>query len=146
MTPQIDLHVTGDVRRCPRALRTSAPANATFTGFLRGDDYRRAMEEADIVLVLTNHAMAVNRGAYEAVYSRRPLIISDQPAMRPLFPHAIRVANDASSIAEGIQAAVRRHAGLVEATDDALAVQERRWRDQLDRLRARIGGDRESRC
>ena len=152
LTPQVDLRVTGDVRKCPPGLRSSAPANAIFTGFLRGDDYRRAMDEADIVLVLTNHPMAVNRGAYEAVYSRRPLIISDLPAMRPLFPHAIRVANDASSIAEGIQTAVRDHAALVEAADDALADQEQRWRDQLDCLRARVGGgldgarDREILC
>jgi hypothetical protein len=143
LTPQLDLLVTGDVRKCPAGLIDSAPANAIFTGFLRGDDYRRAMEEADIVLVLTNHPMAVNRGAYEAVYSRRPLIISDLPAMRPLFPHAIRVVNDAASIAEGIRIAVRRHAALVEAADHALAVQEQRWRDQLDSLRARIDEDRD---
>jgi hypothetical protein len=142
LTPEIDLLVTGDVRKCPPELIDSAPPNAIFTGFLRGDDYRRAMEQADIVLVLTNHPMAVNRGAYEAVYSRRPLIISDLPAMRPLFPHAIRVTNDASSIAEGLQSAVRGHAALLEAADDALAVQDQRWRDQLEGLRARFGGDR----
>ena len=138
LTPQLDLLVTGDVRKCPPGLIESAPANVIFTGFLRGDDYRRAMEEADIVLVLTNHPMAVNRGAYEAVYSRRPLIISDLPAMRPLFPHAIAVANDASSIAEGLQTAVREHGALVDAADDALVVQEQRWRDQLQRLHARV--------
>jgi hypothetical protein len=143
LTPQVDVLVTGDVRKCPPELRSSAPPNAIFTGFLRGDDYRRAMEEADIVLVLTNHPMAVNRGAYEAVYSRRPLIISDLPAMRPLFPHAIGVANDAPSIAEGIQTAVRRHAALVEAASHALAAQEQRWREQLENLRTRLDGGRE---
>jgi hypothetical protein len=82
--------------------------------------------------------MAVNRGAYEAVYSRRPLIISDLPAMRPLFPYAIAVANDAASIAEGIRSAVQRHAALVEAADRALALQEQRWRDQLACLHVRL--------
>ena len=32
-------------------------------------------------MVLTRHLLAVNRGAYEAVYFERPLIISDLPAM-----------------------------------------------------------------
>ena len=152
LTPELDLLVTGDVRKCSPDLIEHAPANAIFTGFLRGDDYRRAMEEADIVLVLTNHPMAVNRGAYEAVYSGRPLIISDLPEMRPLFPHAIAVTNDASGIAEGMQNAVREHAALVEAADHALVVQEQRWRDQLEHLHARVtgqpdgAGDREPLC
>jgi Glycosyl transferases group 1 len=141
LTPEVDLYITGDVRKCPADLRRSAPPNAIFTGFLRGDDYRRAIEDADIVLVLTNHRMAVNRGAYEAVYARRPLIISDLPAMRPLFPHAIAVENDGPRIAEGIQEAVGRHAALVAAADDAMAVQEQRWRDQLGQLSARMSGD-----
>ena len=66
-----------------RTAAESAPANVIFTGFLEGHDYDRALEQADAIMVLTRHPLAVNRGAYEAVYFERPLIISDLPAMTP---------------------------------------------------------------
>jgi glycosyltransferase involved in cell wall biosynthesis len=138
LVPQADVLITGDVRKCPVPLRKSAPANVIFTGFLGPGDYSRALEEADVILVLTRLPLAVNRGAYEAVYSGRPLIISDLPAMTPLFPFAIAVTNDAAGIARGIQSAVERHAEFVSACPPARALQEKRWQQQLDSLRELI--------
>ena len=135
LVPEADVLITGDVRKCPASLRKSAPANVTFTGFLTGDDYDRALEQADAIMVLTRHPLAVNRGAYEAVYFERPLIISDLPAMTPLFPYAIPVGNDGASIARGIELTVRRHRDLLSACPQARALQEQRWQQQLDRLR-----------
>jgi hypothetical protein len=136
--PDIDVHVTGDLRKCTAAMRASAPGNVTFTGFLRGEDYRRAIEDADLLLVLTNRADAVNRAAYEAVYARRPLIVTGTPPMRRLFPFAVHVANDADGIAAGLRIAAERHADLVTSAGRALAMQEERWQRQLDVLRDRI--------
>ena len=135
LVPEADVLITGDVRKCPASLRKSAPGNVTFTGFLTGDDYDRALEQADAIMVLTRHPLAVNRGAYEAVYFERPLIISDLPAMTPLFPYAIPVGNDGASIARGIELTVRRHRDLLSACPQARALQEQRWQQQLDRLR-----------
>jgi hypothetical protein len=86
-------------------------------------------------MVLTGHPLAVNRGACEAVYFERPLIISDLPAMTPLFPYAISVSNDAVGIARGIQSAIERHSELVSACPRARALQEQRWQQQLGSLR-----------
>ena len=133
--PEADVLVTGDVRKCPASLVKSAPANVIFTGFLEGDDYDRALEQADVIMVLTRHPLAVNRGAYEAVYFERPLIISDLPAMTPLFPYAISVSNDGVGIAQGIESAIKRHPDLVSVCPHARALQEQRWQQQLDRLR-----------
>ena len=113
--PEADVLITGDIRKCPAPLVMSAPANVIFTGFLGGDDYDRALEQADVIMVLTRHPLAVNRGACEAVYFERPLIISDLPAMTPLFPYAISVSNDSAGIARGIQSAIERHPSLVSA-------------------------------
>jgi glycosyltransferase involved in cell wall biosynthesis len=135
LMPEVDVLITGDIRKCPVQLRKSAPANVTFTGFLRGDDYIRALEQADAIMVLTRHPLAVNRGAYEAVYFERPLIISNLPAMTPLFPYAISVGNDSASIARGIDLTIRRHRELLSACPQARALQEQRWQQQLDRLR-----------
>jgi hypothetical protein len=136
--PEIDVHVTGDLRKCPAALRSSVPANLTFTGFLRGEEYRRAIEDADVLLVLTNRLDAVNRAAYEAVYAGRPLIVTGTPPMRRLFPFAVHVTNDADAIAGGLRIAEERHGDLVAAADQALALQEERWQRQLDVLRRRV--------
>ena len=134
LVPEADVLITGDVRKCPASLRKSAPANVIFTGFLEGRDYDRALEQADIIMVLTRHPLAVNRGAYEAVYFERPLIVSDLPAMTPLFPYAVSVSNDTASIAAGIRSAIGRHPDLVSACPRARALQEQRWQQQLDRL------------
>ena len=135
LVPEADVLITGDVRKCPVWLLKSAPANVMFTGFLERDDYDRALEQADAIMVLTRHPLAVNRGACEAVYFERPLIISDLPAMTPLFPYAISVSNDSAGIAGGIKSVIERHPDLVSACPQARALQEQRWQQQLDRLR-----------
>jgi glycosyltransferase involved in cell wall biosynthesis len=137
--PEIDVYVTGDPRKCSPELRLDAPANVTFTGFLRGDDYPRAIESANALLVLTRRLDAVNRAAYEAVYAGRPLVVSATPPMRRLFPYAVHVENDAAGIAAGLRDAAARHAELLVAAGEAIALQQERWESQLDVLRERIG-------
>ncbi len=135
LVPEVDVLVTGDERKCSTALRASAPPNVTFTGYLHGGDYDRALEQADVIIVLTGHPQAVNRGAYEAVYAGRPVIISDLPAMTPLFPYAIYVSNDGASIADGIRSAIDRHSELLAMAPLASSLQEQRWQQQLEDLR-----------
>ena len=48
--PELDVHVTGDPGKCPAKLREAAPPNVCFTGFLTGEDYERAVLDADVVL------------------------------------------------------------------------------------------------
>ena len=75
------------------------------------------------------------RAAYEAVYARRPLIVTDWPLGREVFPYAVHVHNDADSIAEGIRRA-RDEIGALEAvTDEARAVQLARWSTQIPQVR-----------
>jgi hypothetical protein len=143
LLPDLDIHVAGDRRKCPTALLANAPANVTFTGFLRGEDYRRAIEEADILLVLTTHPHAVNRAAYEGVYAGRPMVVSRLPTMIRLFPFAIHVPNDAAGIVAGLRAAADRHADLIRTGPEARALQEERWERQLNLLRWRLALDGE---
>jgi glycosyltransferase involved in cell wall biosynthesis len=140
LVPDVDVCITGDVRKCPGELRDTAPPNVIFTGFLRGPDYPNALEKADVILVLTNHPLAVNRSAYEGVFAGRPLVISALPALTALFPFAIPVSNDAAGIAKGIRTAVERHAELISAAPRARALQDQRWREQLEVLRRRLRG------
>jgi glycosyltransferase involved in cell wall biosynthesis len=137
--PEADVHITGDLRKCPAGLRESAPANVRFVGFLKGDDYVRALAGAGAVLALSTEPTSVMRTAHEAVWAGRPLIISRRPQLEELFPHAVQVPNDAAGIAEGIRSALARYPDLVASAPAARAHQEARWREQLDTLRSRLG-------
>ena len=136
--PSVDVHITGDQRRCPPGLREGAPPNVRFVGFLRGPAYVRALAEADAILALSTEPTSVMRTAHEAVWAERPLIISVRPQLEELFPFAVQVPNEAEGIAEGIRSALSRRADLVAAAPAARAHQEARWRRQLDSLRSRL--------
>ena len=137
--PQVDFAFTGDIRRCPEGLLRSATSNVRFLGFLGPEQYRDALEQASVTVVLTTWLQwAVPRSAYDAVYARRPLVVSDSPTLRELFPEAVKVDNDPASIGAGIRDALSRHAELAQAASEALERQERRWDDQLTRLRELI--------
>ena len=132
--PEVDLVVTGDLRKVPEHVRSSASDNVSFVGFLQGEEYRRALEEADIVLVLSDNPTAVMRSANEAVYAGRPLVVSDSELRRKLFPHAVLVENDAESIASGLREAVEEHVRLVESAPAAEKLQRERWERQMRML------------
>lgn len=138
LVPELDVDVTGDLDRCPPGLRESAPANVRFTGFLSGQRYERAVLDADVVLALTTEPSSVVRAGYEAVYALRPLVVTDWPASRDVFPHAVHAPNDAAGIAAGLRRAVVEHERLSAEAPSALALQRSRWDAQLAALRGRL--------
>lgn len=138
LVPEADVAVTGDPQRCPAALRAAAPDNVTLTGFLRGDDYRAAVEAADVLVVLTTASTSVVRAGYEAVYAQRPLVVSDTPALRDAFPLAVHAANTPDRIAAALREAIARHDELAARAPEALRIQRERWDRQLARLEAAL--------
>lgn len=136
--PELDVHVTGDLGKCPDKLREEAPANVRFTGFLSGDDYGRAVSDADVVLALTTEPSSVVRAGYEAVYAERPLVVSDWPASREVFPHALHVENSPPAILAGLRQAVSDRERLLALAPQALTLQETRWERQLEALRKHL--------
>ena len=95
-----------------------APPNVTFTGFLPSEDYERGVLDADVIMTLTTEPSSIMRAAYEAVYARRPLIVTDWPLGREVFPYAVHVHNDTESIAEGIRRARTRSTPWWRVTDE----------------------------
>ncbi len=138
LVPDCEFFVTGDVTRRPDLLLI-APENVTFTGFLAPDAYAQALRDADVVMTLTTEPSSVMRAAYEAVYALRPLVVTDFPLGRSLFPKAVHVRNDAEGIAEGIRRVRDGWSEYSEATTEARAVQLDRWTRQLGELRILLG-------
>jgi glycosyltransferase involved in cell wall biosynthesis len=139
LVPEIDVEVTGDLRKCPAGMREGAPPNVSFVGFLHGADYLAALERADVVVALSKSPYAVSRAASEAVWGRRPLVVSGWPVARQAFPHAVYVDNDRDTVAGGLRAAIERRAELIAEADPARELQLRRWETQLEVLRELVG-------
>lgn len=136
--PEVTFRVTGDLRKLPATVRSAAPPNVEWTGYLHGGDYRRALAEADAIVTLDERDQSVARSAYEAVYAGRPLVTTDWPHLRRLFPYAVTVKNTAQSIATGVRTALARQAELEAAAPAARAEQLDRWEGQAARLRAAL--------
>ncbi len=139
LVPEIDLLVTGRLEDSPPGLVASAPPNVSFVGFLAAAEYQNLVSEVDIVVALTSEPTSVMRAAYEAVYACKPLVISNWPLCRELFPSAVAVANNASAIATGLRSAAGDIEGLEQLSLSARAVQIDRWMSQLSALRAALG-------
>jgi glycosyltransferase involved in cell wall biosynthesis len=133
--PGVDVVITGDLRKAPPELLADPPANVEFVGFLDAERYRGEIARANVVMTLTERPEDVSRVANEAVFARRPLIVSDWPAARTYFPSAIAVANTGEGVAAGMQEAIDRYDELLEGVDLAAERQRQRWEDQLAGLR-----------
>lgn len=133
--PQLQIRVTGDLRRCPERVREQLPPNVRLLGYLPTPAFAAEVDAADVVLVLTSEPTSVARAGYEAVYSRRPLVVSDWPVAREAFPCAVHAPNEAQALAEALDRAQTSNARAAGALDAALAAAEERWSQQLDALR-----------
>ncbi len=137
--PACDFVVTGYPEFCPPELRESATENVHFVGFLDAEQYRAAICDAEVVMTLTTEPTSVMRAAYEAVYAGRPLIVSDWPIARALFPHADLAANNGESIAAtvvGVQGGYERRVAVL---GEARRIQLARFEGQRAALVQAIG-------
>ncbi|GAA2721752.1 glycosyltransferase [Cellulomonas aerilata] len=135
LLPDIDVALTGDLDRCPPGLRESAPANVDFVGFLGPAAYAAEFARADVVMSLTTEPTSIMRSAYEAVYARRPLVTTDWPSLRAVFPTAHHTPNESSGLAAAVREALLDGP---EVLDVALREQEQRWAEQVAGLRSAL--------
>lgn len=137
--PDVRVRVTGDPAAAPAGLLERRPANVEPLGYLAADAYQREVRNADLVVVLTTEPTSVMRAAYEAVYARRPLVVSDWPALREVFPYAVHVPNTPEGIARGVRRALDDLPALSAAAEPARQLQVQRWKTQLAALRQVVG-------
>ena len=137
----VEILVTGDIRKCAPELLESHPPNLDFVGFLDEPNYLDAIAKANVVMTLSERPEDVGRAASEAVWARRPLIVSDWPAARRHFPHAVAVPNTVDGVIGGVTEALQHYDQLVEVADLAREEQRRRWDEQLAILRELVTPD-----
>ncbi|MGH9100604.1 MAG: WecB/TagA/CpsF family glycosyltransferase, partial [Acidimicrobiales bacterium] len=129
--PECELLLTGEPARCPPELRASLPPNVRLVGYLEPERYREAVAACDAVVTLTTEPTSVMRAAYEAVYARRPLVLSDWPVARALFPHAVHAPNDAAGLVSAIERLRSGYGRYAAHCEIARAEQLARWESQL---------------
>ena len=123
--------------KCPADIVPDLPPNLHLVGYLGADDYAAEVARAGTVLALTTEPTSIMRAAYEAVYARRPLVVSDWPAGREAFPGAIHVVNRAEDLARGVDEALKTRDDAAHL-DAAFEEQGDRWTQQLRNLRTAI--------
>jgi len=138
--PDCDFALTGDPSQLRDGLRDAAPGNVEFVGFLGPDAYRAAVVDCDAVLTLTTEPSSVMRAACEAVYAGRPVVVSDWPAGRELFPFGIHTANEGPAIARAIATLDADYDTYAAGVADARRLQQERWDRQLAVLVTAVGG------
>jgi glycosyltransferase involved in cell wall biosynthesis len=137
--PGVEFRITGDPATAPDGLLERRPANVEPLGYLHAEAYQREVRSADLVVVLTTEPTSVMRAAYEAVYACRPLVVTDWPALREIFPHAVHVPNTPDGIAAGVRRALDDLDGLRAVAETARTLQTQRWEAQLAALRDAVG-------
>jgi len=139
LRPDLDVWITGDLRRCPPRLRSTTPSNVTFVGYLAGSEYRQAVAAADVIVALTTEPTSIVRAGYEAVYARRPLVITDWPQGKEVFPCAVATANDPQALATAIDVALTKAQRDHGRLENARVQQLSRWEQQEASLRQALG-------
>lgn len=102
--PEIQFHVTGDVKDAdPRIFRIK-PDNVRFTGYLPNGVYAGLLLASDAVMSLTKVDHTMQRGAYEAVYLGKPVITSNFGILRRAFyKGAVHVDSTVEDIVNGVR-------------------------------------------
>lgn len=92
--------------------------------------YQAALVNADVVVSLTTEPGSVMRAADEAVYGRRPLIISAWPLAWAPFPHALHVPLETAALGAAFRTADARFPELASLTEEARELQIARFYEQ----------------
>lgn len=137
----VDFIITGDYEgKLSKDFIKSTPSNIQFTGFLRKQEFERALLNADAVLGLTTRDNVQLSVANEAVSASRPMALSNTPVLRSLYSDAAVFVDtfDPRSIKEGLTRLVD-NADFYAAQSARLKVKRiTRWQGQATLLKAAV--------
>lgn len=131
----ITFYITGDMKKIPHNILSSASENIRFTDYIGGNYYYEFLKAMDVVLVLTDRKESALLGAYETISVETPLVISDTQIMRYYFPlGAVFVKNNREAIKEGIEKALLEKERLAEELKQLKEAKLKKQSENLLRL------------
>ncbi len=102
--PEVQFYVTGPLVEADAQVLKRAPENVKFTDFLPGSQYVGLLLASDAVMCLTTLHHTMQRGAYEAVYLGKPVLVSDTELLRKAFGKgSVCVQNTVEGIVQGVR-------------------------------------------
>ncbi len=139
--PEVNFYITGDKKMKTAAFFESPSENVTFTGFLNPDlQYPGLLRAVDTVMVLTTRNNTLQLGGCESIAMGKPLITSDWPFLREVFPKGtVYVSDSAESIIEGIRIVQKKHIQLKEEIIQLREESQQDWSLKLNRLITMMG-------
>lgn len=133
--PDIHFYITGDTSNKPADFFEHLPENVIFTGFLPDSDYFALLSAVQAVMVLTTRDYTLQGGGFEALSLSKPLITSDWPYLRRLFPKGtLYVANNSDSIRDGVAAMQIKRDILKKEIETLKYEKQRDWNSRFTNL------------
>ena len=131
----IHIYITGKITRNNKQYLRYANGNITFTDFLAFEEYGCLLMNSDLVCVFTTRDHTMLRGAYEANYLNKPIVISNWDLLMKKFPlGAVHVDNSVDGIERGICKALNN---IEVLTAEAKVLSEYK-RSQWDQVKMRL--------
>jgi glycosyltransferase involved in cell wall biosynthesis len=132
-------YITGNDRKLSAADRKIVPENVCLTGFLAEADYWGLMDRCHLVLDLSLMPDCVVCGAYEALAMGRPMILSDNAAIRELFGSvAVVTSGEAVDIERALLTARERYESLARAVPAARDLFQNSWLTKAELLKGSL--------
>lgn len=141
--PQAEFRLTGDPARLAPGVRSGAPDNVVFTGYLPYARFLAELAAADVVAVFTiddaDITYRLNRASFEAVGLGRPLVLFDLPGNQKHFGEAAMLAApEPASMAATLRLALEHSEDLAARSRGLRQNLEARRQAALVRLRAEL--------
>ncbi len=132
-------YVTGNPKHLDPALKAQKPGNVTLTGFLSDSAYGDLICHADVVLTLTTRDHTMLRGAWEAIYQKTPVVISNWQILQENFPEgAVHVDNSVSAIVQGLEMMRKNHNVFKSGAENLCAAKQNRWLETKKHILERL--------
>jgi len=126
---------TGDTGRLAARVRSLAPDNALFTGYLPYSTFLAELRAAQVVAVFSTDPQIMNRAAFEAAGLGLPLVLSDLPGLRKRFgAAALFCRNEPDCMARAIAAALAERRALAEKSRALARELQAQREDSMARL------------
>ena len=138
--PDIQFHITGNLKHSRSNWTGSPPNNVRFTGWITETEYGELLRAADVVMCLTTHDHTMQRGAYEAMALGKPLITSNWGVLRETFNDGtIHVDNTADDIARSVREAVTNRTEMRHRMQNLARERRLVFQSNLNRLQNVLG-------
>ncbi|MFJ5961872.1 hypothetical protein ACIQH9_02350 [Pseudarthrobacter oxydans] len=136
--PQTSWLFTGSA---PEDVRSIAPSNVSFSGFLDDEAYDEVISNALIVVALTNRRDTMQRAGYEAIMRGVPVVTSDFEVLKCFFEDsAVYVAEGETDLEQRVELAIERRSAFAARAEQVLEKRILEQRAELAALRQALNG------